>query len=169
MTGVQTCALPISRYQRYQYDQNLDKGVLLKSMVCTIVCVATVAVWIGQMKDTDAAVGFLERYGITLVGTIAIYIGCCFGLFEYCGPLPRAFFGVAGALAAALATQHISAQILPVFLSLGIPWLLGFVVFLGAASSFLELELQEAGLFAVFTLGLRVILKFTLFEQMFGS
>jgi hypothetical protein len=93
---------------------------------------------------------------------------CCFGLLDYCGPLSRAVFGVAGALAASLFTQFVIAEI-PTVLTLSLAWFFAYIVFLGAAAAFLELDIQEAGLFALFVLGVRVILKFAVFDPMFAK
>lgn len=166
--GFDPASMPRStRYQRYQCNASQDRGMLLKAIAATIIGLSIVTIWKAQDKNAQEAIGFLTRYGITLIGALGIYTLCCFGVFDYCGPLPRTFFGVAGALAAALATQHICAELVPILL--GVPWLLGFVVFLGVASSLLDLEIQEAGLLAIFVLGLRLILKFTLFDQMYAT
>lgn len=158
-----------SRYQRFEYDQSQNKTAILKALAATVIGIATIALWKGQAKGTDEALGFLTRYGITLVGAMGIYLFCCFGLFEYCGPLLRAFFGVAGSLALSLLIQHIASELPLIGWLGGIPWFLGFITFLGTASTFLELEIQEAGLYALFVLGIRLILKFALFDQMFAS
>lgn len=161
---------PTDRYQRFAYESSLSKMALLKGLVLCLGSVGIITAWKAADAEESAsqeALGFLIRFGISLAAAVAIYICfCMMNIFDYTGPLLRAFLGVAGALGAAMLTQHVLAQVPGVGMLLGIPWLVGFLVYLGVAADLLELDLTDAGLFAIVSLGARLILKFTLFDHM---
>lgn len=167
--GFDPATMPKStRFQRYEYDQSLGKAATLKALSCTILGIGIIAAWKFNDNGTSEVVNFLVRYGLTLIAALGIYTACCRGLIEYCGPLPRAILGVAGALAVSLLTQFVISQS-PTVLALSFAWFFAFLVFLGAASSLLDLDIQEAALFAIFVLGVRFILKFAIFDTMFAK
>ncbi len=161
---------PTSRYQRFEYDAGLGRRALLKSAALTVISLCIIAGWKAADAEEDGtqeAVNFLIRYAISFSAALGIYLLCCAtGIIEYCGPLLRAALGVAGSLAAALLAQHVTAE---GTLLLGVPWLVGLLVFLGLTADLLELDLTEATLLAIFVLGARVMLKFTLFDHMFAK
>lgn len=170
LPGLQPGSMPpSSRYQRYAYDAGLDRRAIIRAAALSVTSVAIIAAWKAAAAKEDGpqeAVNFLIRFGISLGAALVVYIACmATGIIEPTGSLKRGAIGVTGALAAALLTQHITAEAVPALL--GVPWLLGLIVFLGLAADLLELDFTEAALFAVFILGTRVMLKFTLFDHMF--
>jgi hypothetical protein len=172
LPGFEPGALPpTTRYQRFAYDAGLSRRALLKSAILCLTGVGIVAAWkAADAKESGAqeAVNFLIRFAISFAAAFAIYIACCStGIIEYSGPFSRATLGVA----AALLVQHIGAETIILFgvPVLGIPWLIGLLVFLGLASDLLELDITEAALYAIFVLGARLILKFAFFDHMFQA
>jgi hypothetical protein len=132
--------------------------------------VGIVTAWKAAAAKEDGpqeAANFLVRYGLSLAAALGIYfLLCVMNVIEFTGPMVRAVLGVAGALAGALLTHHISAQLPLVGFVLGLPWLIGLFVFLGLAADLLELDMTEASLYAIAVLGAGVMLKFAVFDQM---
>lgn len=174
LPGLGPGAVPRStRFQRLaEYDLELSRRSFLRSVILTIVSVSIITFWKAAQAEEGGAQqagNFLFRYGLTLAAAVGVYIiACTIHIIEYCGPLIRACFGVASALAGALLTQHISAELLnaigaPV---LGLPWVFSLIVFLGLAADSLDLDITEAAMLSIFVLFARLMLKFTVFDHM---
>jgi hypothetical protein len=155
-----------SRYQKFAYDQYIQKRSFTKSIVLIAFGLGIIPAWKfhdGGMDDTTA---YLIRYASGAALTLGIYFMCCLlKVFDYCGPLPRTILAIAGALAAADLTQHLLNQTVVVYL-LGVPWLIAMLVFSGLSADLPELEVTEAGLFGIFAYAGKILLKFVVFDQL---
>jgi hypothetical protein len=164
---------PSSRFQRHGYEQALTRRTTIIAAAVTTVALIVIALWkAGEAKDVQEAFNFLTRFGLTFAAACAVLLVCAATrIVDYSGTMRHTAIGVAGALAGSFLAQHLSAELLlainiPL---LGMPWLLGLIVFLGLASEFLDLDLTEASLLAVFILLARLLLKFLLFDHWFGT
>ena len=164
---------PTQRYQRFSYEAGLSRRAQLKGVILCLVGVGIVMAWKASGDGAHAgpteAVNYLTRYGITLAAALGIYFALCsMSIVEFAGPLSRVLFGVAGALAGADLAHHIVYSI-GGWALLGVPWFIGFVVYVGLTADLLDIDLTEAGLFGILTLATRIILKFALFDPMFAA
>ncbi|MBX3377028.1 MAG: hypothetical protein KF678_08500 [Phycisphaeraceae bacterium] len=164
---------PTSRFQRHGYEQALTRRTTIIAAAVTTVALIVIAVWkASEAKDAQEGVNFLIRFALTFAAAFAGLLICAATrIVDYSGTWRHTAIGVAGALAGSLLAQHLSAEVLlainiPL---LGMPWLIGLIVFLGLASEFLDLDLTEASLLAVFILFARLLLKFLLFDHWFGT
>lgn len=164
---------PSSRFQRHGYEQSLANRSIRIAAIVTAVSLTIIAAWkAAEAKDAQEAVNFLIRFGLTFAASCVILFICAVTrILDYSATLLHSAVGVAGAIAGSFLAQHLLAELLlainiPL---LGMPWLLGLIVFLGLASEFLDLDFTEAALYAVFILFARLLLKFILFDHWFAS
>lgn len=162
---------PTSRFQRHGYEQGLANRTILLAGLITAASLLIISIWkTAEAKNVQEGLNFLIRYGLTFAAACLILFICTVTrIVDYSGTVVHTAVGMAGALAGAFLTQHLVVELLVAasIPLLGMPWLLGLIVFLSLVSEFLDLELTEASILAIVVLGARLILKFALFDHMF--
>lgn len=159
---------PTTRFQKYQYDAGLQRTAYLKAIVMLIMGLGIVCITKLVQDGSEEAGGYLLRYAMTLGVAIGVYILSCFGLVEFSGTIVLTLLAIAGGVAMADLSQFLLGQTFLVY-ALGLPWVIAMAIYGGIISDLLDLDFSDAAILAIVTYGAKVMLKFTVFDQMFAK
>ncbi|MBL9031046.1 MAG: hypothetical protein JNM80_05005 [Phycisphaerae bacterium] len=161
--GVERLPPPPPRFQVHARNPDAGLRPYRKPMVLMLVLLGSTALWKYGMHGGDEAAGYLVRYGITLAVAILVFAVAALTFVDYSGPLVVTALSIAAALAGADLVQHaLHYTLIPT-----LAWTAAFVTYCGCVSSSLELDMPDAVFVGLGTYLAKLILKWTLFVEMF--
>lgn len=151
------------RWRNQQTGEYSDRVPLIKCVLWMALGVGATLLLRALNPGVEDLLPYLGRFGIlTALGVVLAFVARM-TFVDSQASWAVFVLGVAGALAGADMAQHIVRDVIPFFAL--VAWPVGFIICAGIITDLLDIELTEGAFLGLALILLKLLLKWTLFEQ----